>query len=85
MLTRDTLIGVWAGLPVPWAEDGTFDEAMSQRDAQKCCEAGVHGIYTAGTTGEFYAQNFDEFKAILTALTAVTRETGTPTDRKSVV
>jgi dihydrodipicolinate synthase/N-acetylneuraminate lyase len=79
MLTRDTLIGVWAGLPVPWAEDGTFDEATFQRDVQKCCEAGVHGIYTAGTTGEFYAQNFDEFKAITTALLAVTRENGTPT------
>ena len=79
MLTRDTLIGMWAGLPVPWREDGTLDEEMFQRDVRKCCEAGVHGIYTGGTSGEFYVQNFDEFKAIITTLLAGTSGTGTPT------
>lgn len=66
-LTRENLIGPWAGLPVAWNESNEFDEETYRGDVVRSCKAGVPGIYTAGTTGEFYAQEFDEFKAITRA------------------
>ncbi len=64
MLTRDNFIGPWAGLPVAWTEDDCFDEKTYRADVARCCEAGLPGVYTAGTSGEFYAMNFDEFKEV---------------------
>ncbi len=67
MLTRKELVGPWAGLPVAWNDDFTFDEKTYRGDVASCCEAGVPGVYTGGTTGEFYALEFAEFKAITNA------------------
>lgn len=67
MLTRDTLTGPWAGLPVAWTEDDRFDEAAYRKDVARCCEVGVPGVYTGGTTGEFYAMELDEWKAVTRA------------------
>jgi 4-hydroxy-tetrahydrodipicolinate synthase len=64
MLTRETFTGPWAGLPVAWTDDDRFDETTYRADVARCCEAGVPGVYTGGTTGEFYAMEFDEFKAV---------------------
>ncbi len=67
MLTRETLTGPWAGLPVAWTDDDRFDEATYRADVAHCCELGMPGVYTGGTTGEFYAMEFDEFKAVARA------------------
>ncbi len=67
MLTRETFIGPWAGVPVAWCNDDSFDEATYRSDIARCCNVGVPGIYTGGTTGEFYAMEFDEWKAITRA------------------
>ena len=67
MLTRDTMTGPWAGLPVAWTDDDRFDEATYRADVVRCCQAGMPGVYTGGTTGEFYAQELDEFRAIARA------------------
>ena len=67
MLKKEQLIGPWAGLPVAWNEDMSFDEKTYRADVARCCEAKVPGVYTGGTTGEFYAVDFDEFKAITDA------------------
>jgi 4-hydroxy-tetrahydrodipicolinate synthase len=67
MLTRETFTGPWAGLPVPWTEDDRFDEATYRQDVARCCEAGVPGVYSGGTTGEFYAMELDEFRAVAKA------------------
>ena len=53
--------GPWAGLPVAWTDDDRFDETTYRGDIQRCCEAGIPGVYTGGTTGEFYAMELDEF------------------------
>lgn len=47
------MTGPWAGLPVAWDEQYRFDEDAYRADVARCCEAGVPGVYTAGTTGEF--------------------------------
>lgn len=66
-LTRENFRGPWAGLPVAWSSDDRFDEAAYRRDVEACCKAGMPGVYTGGTSGEFYAQDFDEFKAVTAA------------------
>lgn len=63
-LVRADFVGPWAGLPVAWRDDDTFDEQTYRHDIASCCRAGVPGIYTGGTTGEFYAMEFDEFAAV---------------------
>jgi dihydrodipicolinate synthase/N-acetylneuraminate lyase len=67
VLTRETFTGPWAGLPVAWTGDDRFDETTYRADVARCCQAGAPGVYTAGTTGEFYAMEFDEWKAITRA------------------
>ncbi len=66
-LSRATFIGPWAGLPVAWTDDDRFDEAIYRADLTRCCKAGMPGVYTRGTTGEFYAMEFDEFQEIARA------------------
>ena len=67
MLSRDTFVGPWAGLPVAWTERDEFDEQTYRGDVARCCDAGVPGVYSGGTTGEFYAMEFDEFRAVARA------------------
>ena len=78
MLTRETFIGPWAGLPVAWTDDDRFDEATYRADVARCCEAGVPGVYTGGTTGEFYAMEFDEWKAVTRATVEECHTRGKP-------
>jgi len=78
MLTRETLTGPWAGLPVAWTEGNRFDEATYRADVASCCKAGVPGVYTGGTSGEFYAMEIDEFKAVTQATVEECRSHGKP-------
>ena len=78
MLTRETFTGPWAGLPVAWTNDDRFDEATYRADVARCCEANVPGVYTGGTTGEFYAMEFDEFKAVTRATVEECHARGKP-------
>jgi dihydrodipicolinate synthase/N-acetylneuraminate lyase len=78
VLTRETLTGPWAGPPVAWTEQDEFDEATYRKDVARCCEAGVPGVYTGGTTGEFYAMEFEEFKAVTRATVEECKVHGVP-------
>ena len=78
MLTRKNFIGPWAGLPVAWTDDDRFDEATYRADVRACCRAAIPGIYTAGTTGEFYAMEFDEFQQVARATVEEAHSQNTP-------
>lgn len=78
LLTRENFTGPWAGLPVAWTDDDRFDEATYRQDVIHCCEAGIPGVYTAGTTGEFYAMEFDEWKAVTRATVEECHACGKP-------
>ncbi len=78
MLTRDNFSGPWAGLPVSWSDDDRLDETTYRADIARCCDAGVPGVYTGGTTGEFYAMEFDEFQAIARATVEECHARNTP-------
>ena len=60
-LTVDTLHGIWAGVPMSWDERFLLDETSYRTNIERLCQIGVHGVYTTGSTGEFYALDFDEF------------------------
>lgn len=77
-LTRERFRGPWAGLPVAWTAGGSFEEATYRRDVRRCAEAGVPGVYTGGTTGEFYAMELDEFRAVARATVEECHASGTP-------
>lgn len=64
MLSLESLKGVWAALITAWDEKGCLDEKIYREDIRSCCKAKVHGVYTGGSTGEFYAQDFELFKRI---------------------
>jgi dihydrodipicolinate synthase/N-acetylneuraminate lyase len=78
VLKIEQLKGPWAGLPVAWNEDYSFDEKTYRGDVARCCEAGVPGVYTCGTTGEFYALEFEEFQAVTDAAIGECKNAGTP-------
>lgn len=78
MLTAATLKGMWAGLPVAWTEDDRFDEERYRRNVRRVCLVGAHGVYTHGSTGEFYAQSFDEWQAVARATMEEAHACGKP-------
>ena len=64
MLTRDSFRGPWAGLPVAWNSEDVLDEKRYRRAIASSCFAAVPGVYSGGTTGEFYAMEWEEFQTI---------------------
>jgi dihydrodipicolinate synthase/N-acetylneuraminate lyase len=77
-LTQEGLVGPWAALPVAWSADDAFDEATYRADVARCCAAGVPGIWAGTTSGEFYALEFDEFRAVVRATVQECRAQGKP-------
>ncbi|MBW3538711.1 MAG: dihydrodipicolinate synthase family protein [Planctomycetes bacterium] len=63
-LTSGTLCGVWPALIVPWREDDRLDEERFRSEVRSYAGTGVGGVYTGGTTGEFYAQDDATFERI---------------------
>jgi dihydrodipicolinate synthase/N-acetylneuraminate lyase len=79
MLSFEQFEGVYAGLPLPWKKDGTLDEALFSRTLKRLADYGVHGIYNGGSTGEFFAQDFELFKTTTDILVETLRDTSTRT------
>jgi len=77
-LNRDMWTGPWAGVPVAWTEHDDFDEKTYRAAVSACCRAGVPGVYTGGTTGEFYAMELDEFQRVARATVEECRSAGKP-------
>jgi len=78
MLSDENFVGPWAGLPIAWTANDEFDEQTYREDVARCCQAGAPGMYTGGTTGEFYALDFDEFKAVTRATVEESHVAGKP-------
>ena len=60
-LTASKASGVWAGIVMSWDESYRFDEEVYAQNVRAMIAAGVHGLYTTGSTGEFYAIEYEEF------------------------
>ena len=51
------LDGVYVPVVTPFDGDGDVDAATLTAVIERCLDAGVHGIVSCGTTGEYYALN----------------------------
>jgi len=61
-ITAKGLQGVWAALPMCWDGNWGFDEEAYAGNVERTIAgAGVQGVYTTGSTGEFYAIKYEEF------------------------
>lgn len=78
-LTAKTLKGIWAGITLPWAEDYTLDEDAFRKNLTRVCEAKPHGVYTTGSTGEFYALQPEEFRRMVDIFMEIVPAHGLPT------
>mgnify|MGYP001440909185 CR=1 FL=1 len=77
-LTRQTLQGVWCALIVPWTERDEVDLRRLAKEVRSYGGTGVHGVYTGGTTGEFYAQDDATFEKITQTVCAEAHAVGLP-------
>ena len=77
-LTSQTLKGVWAGVTLPWREDYSLDEPVFRQNLEKLCTFKVAGIYTTGSTGEFYALDRPEFQRMVDIVVETVAPTGIP-------
>lgn len=71
--------GIWAGLPTMYNADWSLDMGAMEVNIKRMIKAEAHGIYLLGSTGEFYAVDFDEFKKLADLLVKTTAGTGIPT------
>jgi len=52
--------GIWTPIVTPLHADFSVNEAALAETVDYLVAGGVHGIISAGTTGEYYAQSFEE-------------------------
>ena len=78
-ITRENLHGVWAAIATPFDEEDRFDEGVFRENIRRLHAAGVHGIYTTDSDGEFYAIELDEFRQIVDVFADETQRLGVPT------
>jgi dihydrodipicolinate synthase/N-acetylneuraminate lyase len=64
-LTAKTLHGIWSATKMTWDAKFRFDETAYAQNIRRTIAAKVHGIYTTGSTGEFYAIDDDEFRRMV--------------------
>jgi dihydrodipicolinate synthase/N-acetylneuraminate lyase len=61
--------GTWATVLLPIGEDDRIDWGALEEQVRRLAASGVDGVYTNGSSGEFWAQTEEEFER-LTALVA---------------
>jgi 4-hydroxy-tetrahydrodipicolinate synthase len=64
MNSRVRLEGIWPALVTPFAPDGRLDRQGIARLIRHVLDGGVHGVFAAGSQGEFYALSDDERVAL---------------------
>ncbi|MEM7596376.1 MAG: dihydrodipicolinate synthase family protein [Pseudomonadota bacterium] len=52
--------GIWTPIVTPSHDDHSINEDALAQTVEHLIKGGVHGIITAGTTGEYYAQSHEE-------------------------
>lgn len=77
-LTRKTLRGVWGTVLLPLGENEAIDFPRLEQEIDALIAAGVHGIYSNGSAGEFYAQSMEEYLAINSLLAERCRSASLP-------
>lgn len=68
MLTRETMSGLYSLPPSPFDEKGRFDEERMRNNVRRLCAAGVDGIVTTGSVGEFHTITWDDHRRLIEVL-----------------
>jgi dihydrodipicolinate synthase/N-acetylneuraminate lyase len=61
---------------LPWAEDGTLDEALFRRTITNLVRSGLPDLYVFGTAGEGYAVTDSAFRRVALIFAETMRDTG---------
>lgn len=77
-LSATTLRGNWATLLLPINADDSIDFERLKEEIEYYVEAGVSGIYSNGTAGEFHNQTEDEFYSIQELLSTICLQKAVP-------
>jgi 4-hydroxy-tetrahydrodipicolinate synthase len=77
-LTADDVFGIWEGVTLSWTENYKLDEKTYSDNIKRTLSAGVHGVYTTGSTGEFYALEHKEFCAMVDIQAELCGKAGMP-------
>lgn len=77
-LTSASLRGVWPALLTPWTADERIDEEALVADILAYAAAKVHGVYSGGTAGEFYAQDDATFAQLTRLVCRTAHASGLP-------
>ncbi|MBM4420907.1 MAG: dihydrodipicolinate synthase family protein [Chloroflexi bacterium] len=72
------LHGVWAAIPLPWTDRGVVDEGVLRELLRIYREAGVHGVYTTGTDGEFHVLDIADYRSLVDAFARGAADVGIP-------
>ncbi|PWN53138.1 aldolase [Violaceomyces palustris] len=73
-MSSQGLTGILAAVPTPFSKDGsTIDTRVIQQIVDRMVSAGVHGIVTTGTTGEFPTLSEAEHKQVVEAYVKASR------------
>lgn len=75
---RHSIAGNWASLLLPIVEDDAIDFAALGEEIDILIKAGVDGIYSNGTAGEFHNQTDVEFERIQVILAERCTSAGMP-------
>jgi len=77
-LTRTTLRGTWATVLLPLAADDSIDYGRLADELAVLVAAGLDGIYTNGTAGEFHALDEDEYDRVTRLVAEACAAAGVP-------
>ena len=78
MLTRQTLRGTWGTVLLPVARDEAIDFGRLADELAILVTAGLDGVYTNGTAGEFHCLEEDEYDLITDVVAQACRRAGVP-------
>jgi dihydrodipicolinate synthase/N-acetylneuraminate lyase len=77
-LTRSTLRGTWGSVLLPLAQDDSIDVGRLAAELAVLTTAGLDGIYTCGTAGEFHTLEESEYDQVTAAVATACRAAGVP-------
>lgn len=77
-LSASEIFGNWATIILPINEDDSIDWLRLEIQIAKLIEAGVNGIYTNGTTAEFWSQTEAEFDRLSSLVAEHCERVGMP-------
>lgn len=63
-MTSEEIKGIYGAVQLPINSDESIDYEAMLESIDRMIEFGVHGIYTNGTSGEFWTQTEEEFEKI---------------------